>query len=337
MGVDRFYVDIVPVALMAMTSSTYIIDAIWNMYQVIDQGGLASGPFVSEAIPAPWGDNGLTGLREPCHATISCGMHYGPVRVTVEEYDSSVDPPELAKWTDIVELPFQVVSGEVTFADWNGEPFHTATTVAPGEYRLRVHARGRDEAQARTYELTMDDEPVEEHLIQLFPGSGAQVVHKTEDRFGQHRRGSAEPVPLPRGRDRMPEAEFEEFGRSRDVILGLTAKMSPQGQRLMIELLTEQADQALRELHKGPQAPTEQEQQPPPPSPEDLRTTLEAVMAQAMAAMPPEMRALMGDPDNPTLANMHVPVGDLPETLRRSLGLPAAEAPETPAPQEPIS
>jgi hypothetical protein len=57
---------------------------------------------------------------------------------------------------------------------------------------------------------------------------------------------AGEPAPLPRGRDRMPQAEFEEFQRSRDIILGLTAKMAPQAQRLMIELLTEQADDAVR-------------------------------------------------------------------------------------------
>lgn len=57
-----------------------------------------------------------------------------------------------------------------------------------------------------------------------------------------------DPPPLPRGRDRMPQPEFEEFERSRDIILGLTAKMSPQAQRLMIELLTEQADETVRRL-----------------------------------------------------------------------------------------
>ena len=33
---------------------------------------------------------------------------------------------------------------------------------------------------------------------------------------------------LPRGRDRLRQAEFEEFERSRDTILNLTARMSPR-------------------------------------------------------------------------------------------------------------
>lgn len=178
---------------------------------------------------------------EPSYATVSCGMKSGPVRVTIDEYDFAAGPPDLASWTDIVELPFQVTSGEVTFTDWDGQPFHTAT-VEPGEYRLRVHARGRDEGNARTYDLTMDDEPVEEHLIQLFPGTGDQFVYKTEDKQGAFLRGDIVPEPLPRGRDRMPQEEFEQFERDRDIILDLTTKMSPQARWLIIDLLTEQAE-----------------------------------------------------------------------------------------------
>jgi hypothetical protein len=226
-------------------TSTYVIDAIWNMYQIIDPGGLQSE--APEAVSNPWGDNGLSGLQGPSHAMVSCGVKSGPVRVTIEEYAFSAGRPTMGEWTDIVELPFQVASGEVTFADWNGEPFHTAN-LEPGEYRLRVHARGRDEGRARTYELTMDDEPVEEHMIQLFPGTGDQITYKTEDQNGAMLRGETVGEPLPRGRDLMPQEEFKEFERSRDVILGLTSKMSISAQRLMIELITEQVDAQLRTL-----------------------------------------------------------------------------------------
>lgn len=230
-----------------MTTTSHIIDAMWNMYIVIDQGGLQTE--ARAVVPNPWGDNGLTGLSGPSHATISCGMKSGPVRVTIEEYDHLAGRPDLATWTDIVELPFQVVSGKIDFRDWAGQPFHT-TKLAPGEYRLRVHARGRDEGNARTHELTMDDEPVEEHLIQVFPGTGGQVVYKTEDQQGAILRGDTVVPPIPRGRDRMPQAEFEQFERDRDVILALTADMSLQAQRLMIELIQEQIDARVAALMK---------------------------------------------------------------------------------------
>ena len=60
---------------------------------------------------------GLTGLQEPSRASISCGVKSGPVRVTIEEYDYAAGPPDSAGWTDIVELPFLIVSGEVIFHD----------------------------------------------------------------------------------------------------------------------------------------------------------------------------------------------------------------------------
>jgi hypothetical protein len=139
--------------------------------------------------------------------------------------------------------------------------------------------------------------------------------------------------PPPRGSDPMPQAKFEEFERSRDVILGLTAKMSPQAQRLMVALLTEQADEAVSPLEVRPQdkdSGTSIGQGPPQRTRDELQSTLEAVVAQAMATMPPEMRAAMGDPDNPTVTNLHVPVGDPTEALRllREAGVAPPEPPK---------
>jgi len=94
----------------------------------------------------------------------------------------------------------------------------------------------------------MDDEPVEEHLIQMFPGAGDRVVYKTEDQNGAILRGEIVPEPLPRGRESMPQEEFEEFVRSRDIILPLTEKMGLSGQRLMIELINEQVEARMQAL-----------------------------------------------------------------------------------------
>lgn len=291
---------------METASFTTVVDAVWNMYQVSDPGGLPTEP--PEAVPSPWGDNGLTGLQSPSHATISCGMHYGPVRVTVEEHDSA-PVPDLPGWTDIVELPFQVVSGEVVLTDWNGEPFHDITNLVPGEYRLRVHARGRDEGRARTYELSMDDDPVEEHMIQLFPGRGDQVVYKAEDENGAMLRGATVAAPLPRGRERLPQAEFEAFERSRDIILGLTADMSIPARQLIIELVSEQL--AAQMPVYEPQPRPEPDHRPPPAPVFDM----DAILAQAIAAMPPELRAMVDDSTD--IQNRHVrvepPVRQVPD------------------------
>jgi hypothetical protein len=70
--------------------------------------------------------------------------------------------------------------------------------------------------------------------FQLFRGDGGEVVYKAEGMTGGYRRGDIVPEPLPRGRDRLPQAEFEEYERSRDIILGLTAEMSIPAERLAV-------------------------------------------------------------------------------------------------------
>jgi hypothetical protein len=295
---------------MPKATFTTVINSLWNMYMVVDPGGL---PTVRpEVVPSPWGDNGLAGLSSQSQATISTGTSYGPVRVTFEQQDE--EPPlELEQWTDVVELPFLVVSGRVVFTDWNGQPFHEAT-VRPGPYRLRIHVRGRDEGNACQYELTMADDPPEEYLIQLFRGDGGEVVYKAEDMTGGYRRGDIVPEPLPRGRDRLPQAEFEEYERSRDIILGLTAEMSLPAQRLIIELIGEQIAAQLPVYDQQPPEPEPAPSEPVPP------LDMDAIIAQALAAMPPELRALT---DNPGVANLH----------REIVREPSEEAPDTRPPQ----
>jgi len=149
--------------------------------------------------PNPWGENGLIGMDKPYQGTIITGTKYGPVRVTIEEHDTA-PPVELSDWTDVVEVGLEVVAGRVYFTNWDGAPFHNID-AEPGPYRLRAHARGRDEGDRRQYELTMDDAPVEEHLIQFFPGEGGEVVHKTQDNTGGYLRGDIVVDTRPPGRE----------------------------------------------------------------------------------------------------------------------------------------
>src|SRR6476661_2893001 len=113
-----------------------IIDSGWNMYMVTDPGGLPAEPV---AITAPL--NGLAGLMAASYVTVTTGTQYGPIRITVAIHDDAPEP-ELDEWTDVVELPFAVVSGHIFFAEWGGEAFYI-TDLPPGPWRLRVHARGR--------------------------------------------------------------------------------------------------------------------------------------------------------------------------------------------------
>jgi hypothetical protein len=171
---------------------TGVINSLVGTYTVSDPGDLPME--APEVVPLPWGDNGLVGPLSQSQYTICCGTRYGPVRLTFEIHD---EPPalELDGWTDVVEVPFQVY-GTVYVSDWNGEQRHE-THPAPGSHRLRVHARGRDAGAAVEWmpfdpEYGPEEEPLEEHLVQLFPGEGAEIVHKAEDGYGGMLRSGAQ-------------------------------------------------------------------------------------------------------------------------------------------------
>jgi hypothetical protein len=187
---------------MATTSSfTKVINSLWGMYMVTDPGGVhPDAPGVAPdpaSMPNPWGKNGLIGVDAPWHATICAGTKYGPVNLTVEVHDSRPSGQGIGdQWSEIVEVDFQVVSGQVVFTDWDGVPIHTLS-IPSGGWRLRAHARGRDEGDAQQYEL-VGDNYVEEHLVQLFPGPRlGETVIQVKDRTGGYLRGDIKPDPLP--------------------------------------------------------------------------------------------------------------------------------------------
>ena len=175
---------------MRTIGATRIIDSGWNLYFITDPEGLPAEPVDIVAPP-----NGLAGLLAPSYVTVRTGTHYGPIRIIIEVHDQAPEP-DLNGWTDIVELPFRVV-GYVAFATDGGQVFYRAD-VARGAWRLRVHARGRDAGAAGSWEPFDPEEgpeqaPAEEHLLQLFPGVGDEVVYKAEDDFGK--RGRYTPAP----------------------------------------------------------------------------------------------------------------------------------------------
>jgi hypothetical protein len=165
---------------------TQVINSLWSMFIVRDDGGFLPGAPATDA-PDAWGANGLIGMPARSYATIVTGTRYGPVRLTVETHDSP-PPVDLDAWTDIVEVTFEVVSGVVLVTDWNGEPVQELD-VPVGPIRVRVHVRGRDEGQATEWDYD-DPNPVEDHLVQFFPGDGGEIIHKATDRLGQHFRQS---------------------------------------------------------------------------------------------------------------------------------------------------
>ena len=85
-------------------------------------------------------------------------------------------------------------------------------------------------------------------------------------------------------------------------------------QRLIIELIGEQVAAQLPVSDQQPPQPEPAPSEPAPP------LDMDAIIAQALAAMPPELRALT---DNPGVTNLH----------REIVREPSEEAPDTRPPQ----
>ncbi|WP_199853281.1 DUF6461 domain-containing protein [Plantactinospora sp. BC1] len=148
-----------------------------------------------------FGGNGLVTVV-PGGAVIRTGAESGHVRLLLTILDGP--PPEVATgWEEIVEVSWRAaVGGASVIGPDSGEPgLRRATPPWPGDYRLRVHARGRDDT----------DEPDREYyeLVVWQAPSAPEIVYARTDRLGHRLRGEPEPV-----RPERPEAAYRWVRRS---------------------------------------------------------------------------------------------------------------------------
>ncbi|MFJ5535378.1 hypothetical protein [Streptomyces sp. NPDC093261] len=126
-------------------------------------------------------------LRDPGDfAIVMTGTESGPVSVTVQADAHEPGPADPDAWDEVVEvsllLPGDKPAVVTDFDDDESSSLPALTVLGPGPYRVRVHARGRDAGQEA---LMVEDEPVEEHLIQVWPAPAAPTqVIKTSDTYG---------------------------------------------------------------------------------------------------------------------------------------------------------
>lgn len=132
--------------------------------------------------------NGLLHLVEG-DVMILTGTAEGPVRLTVETH-SDAPPLDLEGWEDIVEVSQRSdversATGEIAVAplfDGPVEGLPVLTLPDRTTIRIRVHARGRDAAA----KYNMIEEPIEEHLLQVWPAPEAdEICHRLTDRYGE--------------------------------------------------------------------------------------------------------------------------------------------------------
>lgn len=119
---------------------------------------------------AEW-SNGLVAVMA-VGALIRTGIAVGRVAVVVDVRDTPA-PLSTEPWEEVVEVSVEAPRGElhvVSVADSFLHSLPLLSSGGPGEYRIRVHARGRELG----YDLT-SMEPTEQYLIISWPARSAPV------------------------------------------------------------------------------------------------------------------------------------------------------------------
>ncbi|HEX8627880.1 MAG TPA: hypothetical protein VF755_06895, partial [Catenuloplanes sp.] len=160
--------------------------------------GLTERDVVEEA---DFADNGLVAVTDG-GTVIRTGVPQGSVRVELAVLAQA--PAEVESgWEEIVDISWRAAEGRASvFAPdgTSGRGLRQQTPPWPGDYRVRVHARGRDELDAdfERYKLVVWAAP-----------ATPQIVHRRTDRLGHRLRGEPEPIRPPR-----PEHAYRWVHRS---------------------------------------------------------------------------------------------------------------------------
>ncbi|WP_235497734.1 DUF6461 domain-containing protein [Frankia sp. R43] len=206
--------------------------------------GLLEGAFPVAAVPGDgaFAGNGLVQVV-PGGAVIRAGSAAAVVHVTIKVLAGPPEQVEVVGWDEVVDVSWTAAAGAASVLGpaQPGEPVEPGglaqqTPPWPGEYRLRVHATGRDDAveaadagaaDAGAADAGAADGDVaatqalapaggyivsraESYLLTVWAAPAtAPIVHKRTDSLGYRLRGEQEPVTPPR-----PEKTYSWIGRS---------------------------------------------------------------------------------------------------------------------------
>ncbi|GAB2889659.1 hypothetical protein GCM10027074_67420 [Streptomyces deserti] len=146
----------------------------YHQFDISDEDG-PTGPDLARE------HNGLVRVADGA-ITVMTGIHTGDVdvMVTLHHTQPALDSGD---WQEIVEISAQSASGELMvrgIMDDLDEELPVLSFNGPGDYRLRIHARGRDTA----VDLA-PDEVTEWYLIQAWPAPAQEVaVLRQTDAYG---------------------------------------------------------------------------------------------------------------------------------------------------------
>lgn len=128
------------------------------------------------------GFNGLISAHEFL-AIVMTGTESGVIGLAVE-WRESEPPLELDHWDEIVDVSMNFPDDDAAvFGPFDNDSKHIPL-LPSGSYRVRAHARGRDEGRSHpVYEN--EGVPVEQHLLIAWPAPVApELTHKLTDNYG---------------------------------------------------------------------------------------------------------------------------------------------------------
>jgi Family of unknown function (DUF6461) len=149
---------------------------------------------VEDEVPdaADFGGNGLVAVV-PGGAVIRTGLAEGMVAVTLRVLAAPPDEVE-GGWDEVVEVSWTAAEGQASVVGPNGpgdDCLLRETPPWPGDYRLRVHALGRDDSGDAGEDGIADGENYE--LVVWRAPAAPEIVYRRTDRLGHRLRGEPEP------------------------------------------------------------------------------------------------------------------------------------------------
>ncbi len=164
-------------------------------FLLVEELGLTKADFTT---------NGLVGAVDTGFA-VRTGIAQGHAPVSLRALEDPPQDVDLAHWDEVVEISYTAVNGGARLGPAETPPW-------PGEFRVRVHSRGRDE-EDENYSVLIWQAPFAEPL-----------VHKKTDRVGHILRGEPAPdvVLAPDAEVRWLEKTLGEAATV-TIVTGLTA------------------------------------------------------------------------------------------------------------------
>ncbi|XVV10824.1 hypothetical protein ACQP2X_39190 [Actinoplanes sp. CA-131856] len=163
-------------------------------------------------------------------AMIYTGIDRGRVHVTVDLLDTAPEPVDTGSWDDIVEISITAPHGRLQVHQLEYGPTDDVPNLpvlsqhGPGVYRLRAHARNRDEHYDAVW-----DEPTEQYLLTLWPAPAQpNLIIRATDQCGYGLRLAALQTTVPDPTRRPPgEQEQRERDALQKAALLQTARQRP--------------------------------------------------------------------------------------------------------------